>query len=743
MIPNSSDLRAFDGSRASDYGSDLPGAAPEGPADAAPPGDALQFPEAAVEQGPSEARPTESSRGRMSEIPPPAWSAPELGGVAGRDGPMDGMPQRFGKYTLIRKLASGGMAEIFLAIHRSVAGFEKLIVIKRILPAMNQDRQFIDMLLHEARVAATLSHPNIVQIFDVGQVEGTYYIAMEHVHGEDLRSIVRQMKRRGLVEFPIEHALAIVLGTCSGLAYAHEKRELDGSPLNIVHRDISPQNIVVTFTGDVKIVDFGIAKSDSKTTNETKSGKLKGKIPYMSPEQARGDRIDWRSDVFSTAVLLFELTTGKRLFKGQSEYETLKLICERDYPSPSQVVGAYPPELEQIVMRGLAKNREERWQSAREMQGGIEEFVRRNQLKVSQIALQGFMQDLFADKLAAQKEALLHGKQLADIIEMQRAADSSQEFEASGNVRTLSAPAAARTVTDVNAHPRKGGSTGLLVGAGVALVLVAAVGGTAAYVMKQKAAATAATAPATAPAPPIAKGAIDVVSDPPGATIWINGDLRPEVTPAKIGQLPTGRALDVKLTLDGYEQAKQSVSLSEADPSRKIEVKLVKGSVTLEVSVKPAGVASTMTIDGKAFDGSADGLASGVEHKVVVTAPGYREQTLTFLGGAMEKKQLEVTLEKLPASHGHTTAHATAPTGATQTPTAVAPAGNGKLNVSASGGWCNITVDGAAKGPTPVAGIELAAGPHRVVCAPEGKPALTATVTVTPDGVARHKFTIP
>src|SRR6478752_5836276 len=174
----------------------------------------------------------------MSQVPssPPKLAATPHDEALG----MDGMPSRFGKYTLIRKLATGGMAELFLAIQKSVAGFEKLLVIKRILPAMNQDRAFIEMLLHEARIAATLSHPNIVQIFDVGQEHGQYFIAMEHVHGEDLRSIVRQMKVKGYPEFPAEHALGIILGVCAGLAYAHEKNELDGSALNIVHRDISP-----------------------------------------------------------------------------------------------------------------------------------------------------------------------------------------------------------------------------------------------------------------------------------------------------------------------------------------------------------------------------------------------------------------------------------------------------------------------------------------------------------------------
>src|SRR5580704_3402825 len=156
-------------------------------------------------------------------VPPAPVSASDVTGAAGADG-NEGLPRKFGKYTLIRKLAIGGMAELFLAIQRSHAGFEKLIVIKRILPAMNQDRAFIEMLLHEARVAATLSHPNIVQVFDVDQVDGTYFIAMEHVHGEDIRSIVRQMRKVGANEFPLEHTLSIVSGVCAGLAYAHEKR---------------------------------------------------------------------------------------------------------------------------------------------------------------------------------------------------------------------------------------------------------------------------------------------------------------------------------------------------------------------------------------------------------------------------------------------------------------------------------------------------------------------------------------
>jgi eukaryotic-like serine/threonine-protein kinase len=666
----------------------------------------------------------------MSHAPPPSPILPSAGD-GGADYEMDGMPTKFGKYTLIRKLASGGMAELFLAIQKSVAGFEKLLVIKRILPAMNQDRAFIEMLLHEARIAATLSHPNIVQIFDVGQTDGQYFIAMEHVHGEDLRSIVRQMKKKDVYEFPLEHALAIVLGMCAGLSYAHERRDLDGTPLNIVHRDISPQNVVVTFTGDVKIVDFGIAKSDSRVGEQTKSGKLKGKVPYMSPEQARGEAVDARSDVFSTGVMLFELTTGKRLFKGQSEYETLKLICEREYPRPSQVQPDYPVDLEPIVMKALAKDPSARYQSARELQSDLEAFVRKHQIAVSNIAMNQFMQTLFEDKLALQKEALLQGKQLADIIEMQHALTAAPEsdVDASGPraSSTLSMPAAARTVTDVASHPhRKGGAL-----AGIAAAIVAlGVGGAGYLVVKRNEGAQVSAAPAAE-----IKGALALESEPAGASIWINGDLRPEVTPATVAQLPVGVPLDVKLTKDGFEHVRREVTLEGADPTS-VRMDLKRGSVVLEVKVTPPGAAAELSLDGRSIEGlRAEGLTSGASHQLDVTAPGYLPQRVTFTGAPLETKRIEVALEKAPEPKPEPRPHP-------RTGAAAHPVGTGKLNVGAAGGWCNVTVDGTPRGATPVAGIALSAGAHKVTCTTADGKTQQATVTVPADGTARHKFTL-
>jgi serine/threonine-protein kinase len=672
-------------------------------------------------------------------LPVPAESGPDVNAAAS-----DGLPKRFGKYTLLRKLAQGGMAELFLALQKSVAGFEKLIVIKRILPAMNSDKAFIDMLLHEARIAATLSHPNIVQIFDVGQVDGTYFIAMEHVHGEDIRSIVRQMKKKGYPTFPREHALGIVMGMCAGLSYAHERADLDGSQLNIVHRDISPQNVVVTFSGDVKIVDFGIAKSDNKGIDQTKSGKLKGKVPYMSPEQARGDQIDARSDVFATGVMLFELTTGRRLFKGASEYETLKLICDRDYPRPSQIVANYPPALERIVMRALEKDREERYQSAREMQHDLEGFIREERVAVSTVALNEFMQGLFEDKLATQKEALLQGKQLAEIIDAQASEPppaSLMDLDPAGRSSQqsiLSMPAASRTVTETDANrPKKSALPWIF----AAVVLVGAVGAGGGFLYvkhKKDVLASQQVAPPPAP-PPVVHGSISIDSDPPGASIWINGDLRAEVTPTKISDLPLGSAIDVKLTKDGFEQAKESVTLSKDNLDQKISEKLVAGSVSVDVTVMPAAAAKSavLLIDGKKMDGTkATGLSSGNQHAVVVSSPGYVDQSVTFLGSPQESKHLDVTLQKEPPHKAHPQ------TTATTAPTAAPPSGAGKLNVGASGGWCNVTVDGKAQGATPVAGVDLSAGAHKVTCTtPDGK-TQSASVNVAPNDTTRYRFSL-
>ncbi|HEX4456908.1 MAG TPA: serine/threonine-protein kinase, partial [Polyangia bacterium] len=302
-------------------------------------------------------------------------------------------PARIGKYEVLRPLAQGGMAELFLARATGLVGIERLVVIKRVRPQLATYQKYIAMFLDEARLAATLQHANIVQTYDFGEDYGGYYIAMEYLHGEDVARLMKHAQVKN-VRVPLEHALSIGLGMCAGLHYAHERVALDGQPLYIVHRDISPHNISVTYDGSVKVVDFGIAKA-ARRLIETRNRTIKGKIPYMSPEQCLGGAIDRRSDVFSVSIVLWELTLGRRLFDPKSPLGLLKAVANADVPRPSSLEPNYPRDLEAILMKGLSLRVEDRYQTAEELQLALEAFAREHKLPVSPVGLARYMRDLF------------------------------------------------------------------------------------------------------------------------------------------------------------------------------------------------------------------------------------------------------------------------------------------------------------------------------------------------------------
>jgi len=236
------------------------------------------------------------------------------------------------RYELLRLLATGGMAELFLAKQTALEGFEKVVVIKQILGHLAEDDEFVTMFIDEARIAAKLSHPNIVQIYDLGKSEGTHYIVMEYVSGRNVQHMINKTEEdNGLL--PMEHVCRVMAGVCDGLYYAHSRKDYDGKALDIVHRDISPQNILVGFNGTVKIVDFGIAKASTQLA-QTRAGVLKGKYAYMSPEQVRGAAIDHRSDIFSVGLVMYEMLTGQRAFERESSLETLKAIVQEKPLNP-------------------------------------------------------------------------------------------------------------------------------------------------------------------------------------------------------------------------------------------------------------------------------------------------------------------------------------------------------------------------------------------------------------------------
>jgi serine/threonine protein kinase len=307
---------------------------------------------------------------------------------------------RLGKYELLSRLAVGGMAELFVARTTAQHGFEKVVALKRILASHADDDQFVEMLLQEARLAATLHHPNIAQVYDVGECDGTYFFTMEYVFGQDLRKIVRAIQKQGRWLAP-EHVLQIVIGTAAGLHYAHEMEGSDGKPLGIVHRDVSPSNVLVSYDGAVKLVDFGIARVSSMSTQSGEA--LKGKIPYMSPEQCRGERLDRRSDVFSLGIMLWELTVRRRLFAGDNDIALAAKICTEDAPRPSEFVPDYPADLEAIVVKALARDRDRRYPTAQALQVDLEEYAREHKLLLSSAKLGTFMSELFADVIKTSK----------------------------------------------------------------------------------------------------------------------------------------------------------------------------------------------------------------------------------------------------------------------------------------------------------------------------------------------------
>ena len=305
--------------------------------------------------------------------------------------------QQFGKYLLLDRIAVGGMAEIFLARQSGLEGFEKTVVIKRIRPHLGDKKSFVKMFLNEAKLAAQLNHPNIVTIHELGMVDESYFIAMEYLFGRDMRRVIPKAESMG-IQFPIVYACKIASQVLEGLYHAHRKADTEGKALGIVHRDVTPENIFVSFDGGVKMLDFGIAKAANQV-ELTRAGEIKGKLSYMSPEQCMGKPLDHRSDIFSLGVVLYEWVTGFKLFTGESDVAVLKSITDGKIYRPSYFKADVPEQVEAILMKALEKDRELRYQSAWEMQHDLDKFLAGNEFTPSNQHLATFMRQLFADEM--------------------------------------------------------------------------------------------------------------------------------------------------------------------------------------------------------------------------------------------------------------------------------------------------------------------------------------------------------
>ncbi len=460
-----------------------------------------------------------------------------------------------GAYTLLAKLATGGMAEIWLARQVGLRGFERVVVIKRIIESLSEDPGFVEMFLDEARIAAQLAHPNIVQIYDLGEHAGAYYIAMEYLPGEHLASVARTAAKVG-APLSLGFAVKVAVAALEGLAHAHARVGLNGKPLNLVHRDVSPQNIVVTWDAQVKLVDFGIARAANRAT-QTQGGKLKGKFAYMAPEQAHGGaELDGRADLFAIGIILFELATHTRLWAMEDQVKILTALIN---PAPIQAAHernpAVPLDLSALIMRALEKDPADRWQTALEFKQALEEWLREHGGGPSTTEVSQLMQRLFQARIA----------QRARLIEQAGKGDlTPARVDEVMRPPTLRSMPGATPVGPLAALPR----WKLLAGAGAGALVVAAVAlgwwafAPSAPLPEPVAEVKQAPPPPPPPVAPAPKpSAIVVETEPPGAAVRLDGR-EAGTAPLTLGDVAVGAHV-VEATLAGYEPLKRTVSLAE------------------------------------------------------------------------------------------------------------------------------------------------------------------------------------
>lgn len=302
----------------------------------------------------------------------------------------------FGKYVLLRKLATGGMGEIFLAKQVGPSGFEKLLVIKRILAHHHDKNDYLDMFLSEAKLVARLTHNNIIQIHEMGQIDGDYFIAMEYVRGKSLRDIIDKLRAKG-AQMPVAYVLDLAIKLCDGLDYAHGAQDLRGRAMNIIHRDVNPHNVLISYSGDLKLIDFGIAKSEMASVN-TATGTIKGKFVYMSPEQSAADPIDSRSDIFSLGIVLYELATLENPFVRQNVVLSLEAIQRHDVEPPEtkrKDVGALTP----LLQKALSKDPDDRYQNCLELREDLRALFRSGDVSPEEEDIEVYLNQLFADDI--------------------------------------------------------------------------------------------------------------------------------------------------------------------------------------------------------------------------------------------------------------------------------------------------------------------------------------------------------
>jgi serine/threonine-protein kinase len=325
------------------------------------------------------------------------------------------MAQPAQRYKVLERIAAGGMAEVFRAESAGLEGFKKLVAIKRVLPHLSEKKQFIGMFLDEARVCAHLSHSNCVQVFDIGVGDNTYFIVMEFVDGSDLKGVIEHRKKMNQ-PFPVEEACLICVRICEGLSYAHELVDSKGQNLHIVHRDMSPPNVLITRFGEVKIVDFGLAKANSQL-EKSEPGIIKGKFSYLSPEVAQGLPVDARTDIFAVGIILWEMLAGRRLFLGDSDLETVRLVQKAEIPPIRQFNPKVSADLERVILKGLAADPAKRYQTARDFGRDLNKMLFHLGRAVSSFDISQIVLPIWRERLQKKRDKVDKGSIIGSLID--------------------------------------------------------------------------------------------------------------------------------------------------------------------------------------------------------------------------------------------------------------------------------------------------------------------------------------
>ncbi|MFN0250368.1 MAG: serine/threonine protein kinase [Kofleriaceae bacterium] len=532
--------------------------------------------------------------------------------------------ERFGKYVLVGEIAIGGMAEVFLGVKKGLEGFLKVVVLKRVLPHFTDNAQFIRMFIDEARIAARLDHPNIVRTYEFGELDGQFFTVMEYLPGEDLRSVLRKLSttRQWM---PVHVAVGIVMQVCAGLHFAHELTDTSGNPLDLVHRDVNPANIILTYGGEVKIIDFGVAKTN---TTATVTGTIKGKIAYMPPEQVLARGVDQRSDIFSAGVVLWESLTGRRLFGRPTDAATLYAIMNDPVAPPSRFRPDVPRELDAIVMRALSRDPDHRYHSAVEMSAALEQFMQ-SQPSYDTRIVAAMVEELFGTRRANAKRAISQTRSLGQNISLVMKLRTDVRTELAARLETFASGSTSDVVAD-RAPPDLRSQQRLL--GGVAMVLAGIVGVLGiVYAAKGSSDESEARPSVSSPVRPerSALGSLLVATDPAGAAITVDGEPTGLETPATL----TGYAakhVTIRIERPGFTPIAESIDVPANGELAK-HYALVPVSGRLVLADLPRG--ASVVVDGTEYQAGD-----------VVDVLGGRHQVRVVVGErTIVQQQLETT----------------------------------------------------------------------------------------------------